>query len=175
MRPLQISPWLLGWFGLLAAALCTATLVRLLPSRSVERGVVPDVAPQRTHEVPLIDDTFQTSVRHLYFRRGGRDRSLTSRCVPAVKSSKRSPGNSNTPVRGSSGPLRCRDRRLWSRRSGRYGDCAASGHEICHARKNDAWTHFAVAIRAQIRPGDAYRYRRIRNVFSRRRQLTAKN
>lgn len=66
MRALQISPWLLGWLGLLAAALCAVTLVRLLPARSVERGVVPDVAPQRTQEVPLIDDTYQTSVRHLY-------------------------------------------------------------------------------------------------------------
>jgi len=66
IRPLQVSPWLLGWFGLLAAALCAVTLVRLLPARPAERGVVAGVAPQRTQEVPLIDDTYQTSVRHLY-------------------------------------------------------------------------------------------------------------
>jgi thioredoxin reductase (NADPH) len=66
LRPLQISPWPLGWFGLLTAALCAMTLVRLLPARPAERGVVAGVAPQRTQEVPLIDDTYQTSVRHLY-------------------------------------------------------------------------------------------------------------
>lgn len=66
IRPLRISPWLIGWFGLLAAALCVAGLVRLLPAKPTEREVVAGVAPQRTREVPLIDDTYQTSVRHLY-------------------------------------------------------------------------------------------------------------
>jgi thioredoxin reductase (NADPH) len=66
VHPFQISPWLLGWFGLLAGALCTFGLVRLLPARPNEREVIPDVAPQRTQEVPLIDDTYQTSIRHLY-------------------------------------------------------------------------------------------------------------
>ena len=66
LRSLRISPWPLGWFGLLAAALCAVMLVRLLPVRPAERGVVAGVAPQRTQEVPLIDDTYQTSVRHLY-------------------------------------------------------------------------------------------------------------
>lgn len=66
LRPIRISPWLLGWLGLLAAGLCISGLVRLLPPKPIEREVVAGVAPQRTQEIPLIDDTFQTSVRHLY-------------------------------------------------------------------------------------------------------------
>lgn len=66
LRPMRISPWLLGWFGLLAAGLCGFGLVRLMPSKVADREVVAGVAPQRTHEIPLIDDTYQTSVRHLY-------------------------------------------------------------------------------------------------------------
>ncbi len=66
VHPLKISQWLLGWFGLLVGALCVAAFVRLLPEEAAEREVVAGVAPQRTSEVPLIDDTYQTSVRHLY-------------------------------------------------------------------------------------------------------------
>ncbi len=66
LRPVRLSPWLLGWLGLLAAALCARTLVRLLPAAPAQREIVAGVAPQRAQEVPLIDDTFQTSVRHLY-------------------------------------------------------------------------------------------------------------
>jgi thioredoxin reductase (NADPH) len=66
LRPLHISPWLLGWLGMLAAALCVAGPMRLLPAPPAENEVVAGVAPQRTREVPLIDDTYQTSIRHLY-------------------------------------------------------------------------------------------------------------
>ena len=66
LRRVPMMPWLIGWFGLLAAALCVAGLVRLLPRPAAAREVVAGVAPQRTQEVPLIDDTYQTSVRHLY-------------------------------------------------------------------------------------------------------------
>ena len=66
LRPIRISPWLLGWLGLLGAALCIAGLVRLMPPKVAERAVVAGVAPQRTREIPLIDDTYQTSVHHLY-------------------------------------------------------------------------------------------------------------
>jgi thioredoxin reductase len=41
-------------------------LVRFIPARAAEREVVAGVAPQRTQEVPAIDDTYQTSVPHLY-------------------------------------------------------------------------------------------------------------
>jgi thioredoxin reductase len=66
LRPVAITPWLIGWLGILAAALCVAGLVRLLPRPAAAREVVAGVAPQRTQEIPLIDDTYQTSVRHLY-------------------------------------------------------------------------------------------------------------
>jgi len=66
IRPMRISPWLIGWLGLLTAALCIAGLVRMLPAAPAEREVVAGVAPQRAREIPLIDDTYQTSVRHLY-------------------------------------------------------------------------------------------------------------
>jgi thioredoxin reductase (NADPH) len=67
LRPLHISPWLLGWLGMLAAALCAVGLMRMLPVPYDENNeAVAGVAPQRTREVPLIDDTYQTSVRHLY-------------------------------------------------------------------------------------------------------------
>ena len=44
VRLRQISPWLLGWLGLLAAALCAVTLVRLLPSRSANAESYPTCA-----------------------------------------------------------------------------------------------------------------------------------
>jgi thioredoxin reductase (NADPH) len=66
VRRLRISPWLLGWLGLLAAVWCGRTLVHFIPARAAQRGAVGGVAPQRTQEVPAIDDTYQTSVRHLY-------------------------------------------------------------------------------------------------------------
>lgn len=66
LRPVRLMPWTMGWLGLLAAVLCVAGLVHLLPLKPAEREVVAGVAPQRTSEVPLIDDTYQTSVRHLY-------------------------------------------------------------------------------------------------------------
>ncbi|MGD0291280.1 MAG: NAD(P)-binding domain-containing protein [Candidatus Binataceae bacterium] len=66
IRPVQILPWLLGWLGLVAAGLCFSGLVWFLPSKAAEREVVAGVASQRTQEIPLIDDTYQTSVRHLY-------------------------------------------------------------------------------------------------------------
>ncbi len=66
LRPVPVTPWLIGWLGLLAAVLCVTGLVRLAPRPPVASEVVAGVAPQRTHEIPLIDDTYQTSVRRLY-------------------------------------------------------------------------------------------------------------
>jgi len=66
LRRVPVVPWSIGWFGILAAALCVAGLVRLLPRPPAAREVVAGVAPQRTPEIPLIDDTYQTSVRRLY-------------------------------------------------------------------------------------------------------------
>jgi thioredoxin reductase len=66
LRPTVFSPW---WMGLVAIGLVAfwfAGHVRELPQKHVSHEAAPDVAPQRSKEVPAIDDTYQTSVRHLY-------------------------------------------------------------------------------------------------------------
>lgn len=62
----RLAPW---WIGLLACAvLAGATLgwIRILPRKESAQEVVAGVAPQPSREVPAIDDTFQTSIPHLY-------------------------------------------------------------------------------------------------------------
>jgi thioredoxin reductase (NADPH) len=67
MRPVQFSPWTIGSIALLAVGFLVAGLMRMVPAaKSAEREAIAGVAPQRTPEIPLIDDTYQTSVRHLY-------------------------------------------------------------------------------------------------------------
>jgi thioredoxin reductase (NADPH) len=66
LRPMVFSPW---WIGLVAIGLVAyqfAEYVRRLPPTHLSDEAAPDVAPQRSKEVPAIDDTYQTSVRHLY-------------------------------------------------------------------------------------------------------------
>ena len=66
LRPIVFSPW---WMGLAAIGLVAylfAGYVRELPQKHVSHEAAPDVAPQRSKEVPALDDTYQTSVRHLY-------------------------------------------------------------------------------------------------------------
>ena len=66
LRPANFSPW---WMGLVAIGFVAyqfTAFVRNLPKKRVFREAAPDVAPQRSREVPALDDTYQTSVRHLY-------------------------------------------------------------------------------------------------------------
>jgi thioredoxin reductase (NADPH) len=66
LRPIVFSPW---WMGLVAIGLVAylfARYVKELPQKHVSHEAAPDVAPQRSKEVPALDDTYQTSVRHLY-------------------------------------------------------------------------------------------------------------
>jgi len=66
LRPVAFSPW---WMGLVAIGLVGyrfARYVRELPQKHESHEAVPDVAPQRAKQVPALDDTYQTSVRHLY-------------------------------------------------------------------------------------------------------------
>jgi len=66
LRPMILSPW---WMGLVAAGLVFygfARYVRELPQTHVSLRAAPDVAPQRSKQVPALDDTYQTSVRKLY-------------------------------------------------------------------------------------------------------------
>jgi thioredoxin reductase (NADPH) len=62
----RMSPWWLGTLGVFVASLGFLVLPMLVPSKAAAGEVMIEVAPQPAHEVPLIDDTFQTSVRHLY-------------------------------------------------------------------------------------------------------------
>jgi len=62
----RLSPW---WIGLLACAvLAGAALewIRMLPRKEAVQEAVAEVAPQRSREVPAIDDTYQTNIPHLY-------------------------------------------------------------------------------------------------------------
>jgi len=66
LRPTGFSPW---WLGLVAIGLVAyrfARYVRGLLQKHELHEAVPDVAPQRANQVPALDDTYQTSVRHLY-------------------------------------------------------------------------------------------------------------
>jgi thioredoxin reductase len=66
LRKIVFSPW---WMGLLAIALIAfefARYARGLPLKRLSHDAAPDVAPQRPREVPALDDTYQTSIRHLY-------------------------------------------------------------------------------------------------------------
>ncbi len=66
LRSISFSPW---WMGVLAIGFVAyrfAAYVRELPQRQLSHEAAPDVAPQRPKEVPALDDTYQTSVRHLY-------------------------------------------------------------------------------------------------------------
>jgi len=65
-RTVRLSPWWLGTLGVFAASLGFLVLPKLIPSKAAGGEIMIEVAPQPAHEVPLIDDTFQTSVRHLY-------------------------------------------------------------------------------------------------------------
>jgi thioredoxin reductase (NADPH) len=65
-EPVRMSPWWLGTLGVFVASLGFLVLPMLVPSKAAAGEVMIEVAPQPAHEVPLIDDTFQTSVRHLY-------------------------------------------------------------------------------------------------------------
>jgi thioredoxin reductase (NADPH) len=66
LRAIVFFPW---WMGLAALGLVGylfTRYVRELPEKHSSSEATPDVAPQRAKEVPLLDDTYQTSVRHLY-------------------------------------------------------------------------------------------------------------
>jgi thioredoxin reductase (NADPH) len=64
--PLTITPWWLGLTAVGLIALSFGGYLVIAPRKEGAREAVAGVAPQRTSEVPLIDDTYQTSVRHLY-------------------------------------------------------------------------------------------------------------
>jgi len=66
LRPMVFSPWWLGLVAIGFVAYRFGRYVGKLPQKRTSDEAVPDVAPQRSKEVPALDDTYQTSVRHLY-------------------------------------------------------------------------------------------------------------
>jgi thioredoxin reductase len=66
LRPTIFSPW---WMGLIAIGLVAyrfASFLNAFTQKDKSHEARPDVAPQRSKEVPALDDTYQTNVRHLY-------------------------------------------------------------------------------------------------------------
>ncbi|MGH7934963.1 MAG: NAD(P)-binding domain-containing protein, partial [Candidatus Binataceae bacterium] len=64
--PVKLSPWWLGWLAFAVVALGAVVYLRYVPAQVANQEAVAGVAPQRTREVPSLDDIFQSSVRHLY-------------------------------------------------------------------------------------------------------------
>jgi thioredoxin reductase len=66
MRSVTFSPW---WMGLVAIGFVAyrfALHSRKLARKQAPQEVVAGVAPQRAKEVPALDDTYQTNIRHLH-------------------------------------------------------------------------------------------------------------
>jgi thioredoxin reductase (NADPH) len=66
LRRTIFAPW---WMGLVAIGFVAYRFTRYigkLPQKHESHEAVPDVAPQRSRQVPALDDTYQTSIRHLY-------------------------------------------------------------------------------------------------------------
>jgi thioredoxin reductase len=66
LRQIRLTPWWLGSVALILLVIAAVGYVRIIPGAAATREAVAGVAPQRTPEVPIIDDTYQSSVRHLY-------------------------------------------------------------------------------------------------------------
>ena len=66
LRPVALSPWWLGLLAMVVVAASMAAYVARMPKAAGPQEAVAGVAPQRAREVPALDDTYQTSVRHLY-------------------------------------------------------------------------------------------------------------
>ncbi|MGH8013476.1 MAG: NAD(P)-binding domain-containing protein [Candidatus Binataceae bacterium] len=64
--PVPFGFWWLGLLALATAVIGALVWMRYTPAEPVGAESVAGVAPQRTREVPLLDDTYQTSTRHLY-------------------------------------------------------------------------------------------------------------
>jgi thioredoxin reductase (NADPH) len=66
LRQVRLTPWWLGSVALILLVIAAVGYVRIIPGAAAPREAMAGVAPQRTPEVPIIDDTYQSSVRHLY-------------------------------------------------------------------------------------------------------------
>lgn len=66
MRHIVVNPWWMGALALVATGTMFGAWLRYLPSLTAIQRTVGNVAPQRTSEVPALDDTYQSTVPRLY-------------------------------------------------------------------------------------------------------------
>jgi thioredoxin reductase (NADPH) len=66
MRQVLANPWWMGALALVVAGTMFGAWMRYLPNLTTIQRTVGNVAPQRTTQVPALDDTFQSSVPRLY-------------------------------------------------------------------------------------------------------------
>jgi thioredoxin reductase len=66
MRHVLVNPWWIGGLALVATGTMFGVWMRFLPQLTTLQRTVGNVAPQRTTEVPALDDTYQSSVPRLY-------------------------------------------------------------------------------------------------------------
>ncbi|HLI78884.1 MAG TPA: NAD(P)-binding domain-containing protein [Candidatus Binataceae bacterium] len=66
MHHILINPWWMGALALIATGTMFGAWMRYLPRLTTLQRTVGNVAPQRTTEVPALDDTYQSTVARLY-------------------------------------------------------------------------------------------------------------
>lgn len=66
MRHIIINPWWMGALALVATGTMFGAWMRFLPRLTTLQRTVGNVAPQRTTEIPALDDTYQSTVPRLY-------------------------------------------------------------------------------------------------------------
>lgn len=66
INPVEFAPWWMGFGALAILGFGIFAYIRILPEHPAERTTRGNVAPQRIRESPLLDDTYQTSLRGLY-------------------------------------------------------------------------------------------------------------
>jgi thioredoxin reductase (NADPH) len=66
MRHIVVNPWWMGALALIATGTMFGVWMSYLPGLTTLHRTVGNVAPQRSTEVPALDDTYQSSVARLY-------------------------------------------------------------------------------------------------------------
>lgn len=62
----ELSPWGIGVIGFAIVGLCAIAYTMFLPAAEEHRAAVMESAPQRIIKNPVLDDTYQTSIKGLY-------------------------------------------------------------------------------------------------------------
>ena len=62
----ELSPWGIGVIGFAIVGLCAITYTMFLPEVEEHKPAVMESAPQRIIKTPVLDDTYETSIKGLY-------------------------------------------------------------------------------------------------------------